>query len=103
MLALRIARAEPVRFPVAIFLMNDGMSMPVGQAWMQGASKQNRQRAASIMASCGVWRGAMSAMLAAAASGPSFGVIGIPDYLLNYKRNFAKINPARPIPTYSYA
>jgi hypothetical protein len=57
--------------------MNDGMSMPVGQAWMQGASKQNRQRLASIKASCGVNRGAISAMFALAASGPSFGLIGI--------------------------
>jgi len=30
MFALRIARAEPVGFPFAIFLMNDGISMPVG-------------------------------------------------------------------------
>lgn len=42
------------RIFVGDFLMNDGMSMPVGQAMMQGASKQKRQRLASISASCGL-------------------------------------------------
>jgi hypothetical protein len=37
-LASRIVRADPVRLPVAIFLMNDGMSMAVGHARMHGAS-----------------------------------------------------------------
>jgi hypothetical protein len=32
--------AEPRRFPDAIFLIKFGMSMWVGQAWVQGASKQ---------------------------------------------------------------
>ena len=39
-LASRIVRAAPVRLSVAIFLMKAGTSMPVGQAAMQGASKQ---------------------------------------------------------------
>ena len=38
MFASRIVRAEPTRLPVAIFLMNDGMSISVGHARMQGAS-----------------------------------------------------------------
>jgi len=37
-----------------IFLMNDGISIPVGHAWMHGASKQKMQRSDSMMASCGV-------------------------------------------------
>ena len=36
--ASRIVRAEPFRLPVVIFRMKPGMSMAVGQAWMQGAS-----------------------------------------------------------------
>ena len=35
-----------------IFLMNAGISMPVGQAVMQGASKQKRQRDDSTSACC---------------------------------------------------
>jgi hypothetical protein len=34
----RMTRAEPRLLSVAIFLMNDGMSMCVGQARMHGAS-----------------------------------------------------------------
>src|ERR1700692_1476957 len=49
-LAERITRAEPSRLPVEIFLMNAGTSMCVGQAMVQGASKQYRQRAASTAA-----------------------------------------------------
>ena len=30
--------AEPLRLPVVILRMKFGMSIPVGQAWMQGAS-----------------------------------------------------------------
>ena len=45
--------AEPRRLPVAIFLMKRGTSMWVGQAAVQGASKQNRQRLASTTAACG--------------------------------------------------
>ena len=44
---------SPVRLPEAIFLMNRGTSIWVGQAPMQGASKQFRQRLASTAA----WRG----------------------------------------------
>ena len=77
MFALRIVLADPAKFPLTIFFMKDGMSIPVGQAWMQGASKQNKQRLASMTASWDVYRGVISAMLAAAASGPNFGLIGI--------------------------
>ncbi len=34
----RIVRADPRKLCVLIFLMNFGMSMCVGQAWVQGAS-----------------------------------------------------------------
>ena len=40
MLASRMVRAEPARFPLAIFLMKAGTSMCVGQAPVHGASKQ---------------------------------------------------------------
>jgi hypothetical protein len=40
MFADRIRRAEPRTLPVAIFWMKPGMSIPVGQASMQGASWQ---------------------------------------------------------------
>ncbi len=46
--------AAPSTFPVAILRMNVGTSMPVGQAAMQGASKQYRQRFASTTASFSV-------------------------------------------------
>ena len=46
-----MVRAAPFTFPVAILWMNVGMSMPVGQAFTQGASTQYRQRFASVMAS----------------------------------------------------
>src|SRR5215510_2488747 len=52
MLASRMVRAEPRRLPCAIFLMKRGTSMCVGQAAMQGASKQYRQRLASVRADC---------------------------------------------------
>jgi hypothetical protein len=39
-LASKMTRAEPWRFPDAIFLMNAGTSMCVGQACVHGASKQ---------------------------------------------------------------
>src|SRR5271156_1293664 len=47
-----MVRAEPERFPLAIFLMNRGTSICVGQAPAQGASKQKRHRFASVMAAC---------------------------------------------------
>ena len=50
--ASRIAIADPRMFPLAIFLMNRGTSMCVGQAAAHGASKQNRQRFASTSAPC---------------------------------------------------
>ena len=37
-LAARIVRALPSRLPVAILRMNDGTSMPVGQALVHAAS-----------------------------------------------------------------
>src|SRR5579871_844976 len=46
----RIVSAEPRRLPVEIFLMKRGTSMWVGQAPVQGASKQKRQRLASARA-----------------------------------------------------
>src|SRR5580692_5946964 len=50
MFASRIVFADPSRLPLAIFLMNRGTSMCVGQAMVQGASKQYRQRFASVRA-----------------------------------------------------
>ncbi len=46
----KMVRAEPRRLPVAIFRMNSGMLIPVGQAPMHGASWQYRQRFASASA-----------------------------------------------------
>src|SRR5277367_5354226 len=60
-LASRITRAEPRRLSVVIFFMNEGTSMWVGHAMVQGASKQKRQRAASTAAWRGVMRGEISA------------------------------------------
>ncbi|MCH2036803.1 MAG: hypothetical protein MK120_07615 [Puniceicoccaceae bacterium] len=57
--------------------MKAGTSMPVGQAVMQGASKQKRHRSASTFACCGVYAGSISAILAAAAAGSSRGLSGI--------------------------
>jgi len=56
-----MTRAEPFRLLVLIFFMNDGTSIRVGQALMQGASKQYRQRFASIIACWDVKGGLMSA------------------------------------------
>jgi hypothetical protein len=53
-LADRIVRALPSMLPVAILRMNDGTSMCVGQAWAHGASKQYRQRSASVRAAAAV-------------------------------------------------
>src|SRR5438477_4332907 len=77
MLAVRMVRAAPVTLPVMIFLMNAGISMPVGQAVMQGASKQKRQRDDSPTACCAVKRGAISARLAAIWSAFNLGLSGI--------------------------
>ena len=38
MFSLRMVCAEPLRLPLRIFWMKPGMSMPVGQAVVQGAS-----------------------------------------------------------------
>jgi hypothetical protein len=40
MFSLSIVCAEPSRLSLRIFWMNAGMSMPVGQAVVHGASKQ---------------------------------------------------------------
>ena len=56
----RMVRAEPRRFPVEIFLMNFGISMCVGQACVQGASKHIKHRAASTAASLAVSGGKSS-------------------------------------------
>src|SRR4029079_6825926 len=77
MFAVRIVRAAPVTLPVMIFLMNAGISMPVGQAVMQGASKQKRHRDDSTSACCSVKRGAMSARLVASWSALNLGLNGI--------------------------
>ena len=50
--ASRMRSAEPRRFPDAMRLMNPGTSMCVGHAAVHGASKQFRQRSASITAAC---------------------------------------------------
>src|SRR5688572_26302459 len=52
MLESRIVLAEPRRLALAIFLMNRGTSMWVGQAAVHGASKQKRHRLASASADC---------------------------------------------------
>ena len=56
----RMVRAEPRRIPVEIFLMNFGISMCVGQACVQGASKHIKHRAASTAASLAVSGGKSS-------------------------------------------
>src|SRR5260370_35008915 len=47
----RMVRAEPRRFPVEIFLMNFGISMCVGEASVQGASKHIKHQEASTAVS----------------------------------------------------
>src|SRR6202045_3602695 len=56
----RMVRAEPGKLPVEIFLMNLGMSIWVGQACVQGASKHIKQRADSVTASCSLRGGSSS-------------------------------------------
>src|SRR5580658_6502978 len=73
MLASRISLALPRILPEAIFLMNAGMSICVGQARVQGASKQNRQRLASILALCGANGGLMSAKFFSYSASDNFG------------------------------
>src|SRR5580698_11085438 len=91
MLASRITRAEPRKLSVEIFLMKDGTSMWVGQAKVQGASKQKRQRAASTAAWREVMRGDISAKFFSYCSGESLGavsrsVMGLPSCLRLEKR-----------------
>jgi hypothetical protein len=62
---------------IAIFLMKLGMSIPVGHAMIQGASKQKRQRLASIVASLGEYAGFSSARFAAIAAAGRSGSRGI--------------------------
>ena len=51
---------------VAGYLFNESRYViPVGQAVIQGASKQKRHRSASTLACCGVYAGSISDMLAA--------------------------------------
>src|SRR5580658_5283383 len=73
MFALRITRADPRKLFVEIFLMKAGTSICVGQAIVQGASKQKRHRAASIAACRGVISGEISAKFASYSSAESFG------------------------------
>jgi len=47
----KIVSADPRIFPEAILRMKPGMSISVGQALIQGGSKQNRHLLASISAS----------------------------------------------------
>ena len=60
----------PRTLPLAIRLMNPGTSMCVGQAPMQGASKQSRHRLASITAACGT-SGGLSSLNRSRSSGSS--------------------------------
>src|SRR4029077_8183552 len=71
MLAERIVLAEPRILPVRICRMNCGTSISVGQALMQGASWQNRQREPSSRACAGVSGGLMSAKFFSSCSGES--------------------------------
>src|SRR6266404_2795095 len=73
MLASRMSLALPRMLPEAIFLMNAGMSMCVGQARVHGASKQNRQRLASILELCGANGGLMSAKFFSYSASANFG------------------------------
>src|ERR1041385_5155366 len=75
MLASRISFALPRRLPDAIFLMNAGISMCVGQARVHGASKQNRQRLASTLALCEANGGLISAKFAAYSASVNFGAV----------------------------
>src|ERR1039457_1406926 len=65
----RMVVAEPRRLRVEIFLMKRGTSICVGQATVQGASKQKRQRIASTVAACGSNGGWISAKAVANFSG----------------------------------
>src|ERR1700736_4149936 len=56
----RMVRADPSKLLVEIFLMNLGISICVGQAWVQGASKHIRHRAASTAAWLNVSGGSSS-------------------------------------------
>jgi hypothetical protein len=83
-MALKVLAEEPSilklsqgKGPVVILRMNVGMSMPVGQAMMHGASKQKRQRFASIRASCGERGGFGSTMFKAAVAASIRGWIGM--------------------------
>src|SRR5580704_16546418 len=94
-LASRITRAEPRKLSVVIFFMKDGTSMWVGQATVQGASKQKRQRAASTAAWRGVMRGEISAKFFSYCSGESLGavsrnVMSLPSSLRLEKRRVGK-------------
>src|ERR1041384_994661 len=71
--ASRMSFALPRMLPDAIFLMNAGMSMCVGQARVHGASKQNRQRLASTLALWGANGGLMSAKFFSYSASDNFG------------------------------
>src|ERR1017187_8846985 len=73
MLASIISFALPRMLPVAIFLMNAGMSMCVGQARVHGASKQYKQRLASIFELWGANGGLMSAKFFSYSASVNFG------------------------------
>src|SRR5271154_966834 len=72
-LASRISFALPRMLPVAIFLMNAGISICVGQARVHGASKQYKQRLASIFELCGANGGLMSAKFFSYSASVNFG------------------------------
>src|SRR5467141_3532958 len=72
MFASRITRAAPRTFPVMMRLMKPGTSIRVGQAIVQGASKQYRHREASINACRAFIGGEISAKFFSYCSGVSF-------------------------------
>src|SRR6266852_7262799 len=96
MFASRITRAEPRKLPVVIFLMNAGTSMCVGHAFVHGASKQNRQRVASMTACRCIIGGVMSAKFFSYCSAGSFGAVsrrGIPVLVDSVENEWAGGNP----------
>jgi hypothetical protein len=84
MLASRMVFAEPSRLPLAIFLMNFGTSMCVGQACMHGASKQYRQRFASATAAVFSNGGCRSGKRTAISGDPGACAMKLTESLMNW-------------------
>src|SRR5882724_6515405 len=76
-LASKMVLAEPRRLPVRIWRINWGTSIPVGQAFMQGASWQNRHREPSSRACPGLRGGLMSAKFFSSCSSASLGAASL--------------------------